>query len=126
MNKLTDVEKVKVALGGIILSNGDIKSVDDDYIDYCAGSSVITLDGGFDADDLEAMVIHMRNTQAMAHPMRNLPVRACSIRCKGNPEWGTFGVFEDHGDHYAIGNRGGQRVLSKDEAVQYWERMPSN
>ena len=52
--------------------------------------------------------------------MRSLPVRACSIQCISNPEWGTFGVYEDNGDHYVIYNRG-SRDLFKEEAVKYWE-----
>ena len=57
---------------------------------------------------------------ARGEVMRNLPVRACQIQSIENPEWGTFGVYEDRGDHYEIYNRGG-RVLFKDEAVKHWE-----
>jgi hypothetical protein len=52
--------------------------------------------------------------------MRTLPVRACIIRNIEHPEWGTWGVMEDKGLHYEIYNRG-TRVLSKDEAVKFWE-----
>lgn len=52
--------------------------------------------------------------------MNALPVRACSIRCKEHPEWGTFGVMEDRGDYYEIFNRG-WRILNKAEAVRFWE-----
>lgn len=49
-----------------------------------------------------------------------IKVRACSIRCKTNPEWGTFGVMEDNGSYYSIFNRG-WRVLTKQEANEFWE-----
>lgn len=52
--------------------------------------------------------------------MKQLPVRRCSIVCQEHPEWGTFGVMEDHGSYYVIHGRGGWRVLSKDEAIQHW------
>lgn len=52
--------------------------------------------------------------------MRNLPVGACQIVCKDHPEWGTWGVTDDHGDWYdIIGDRGG-RVLFKTEAERHW------
>jgi len=54
-------------------------------------------------------------------PMRNLPVRRISIRCKDHPEWGTWGVFEDRGGHYEIYGRTGGRMLDKSEAEQFWE-----
>lgn len=54
--------------------------------------------------------------------MRNLPVRACSIRNIEHPEWGTWGVMEDKGEWYEIFNRG-WRVLFKSEAVKFWERV---
>lgn len=53
--------------------------------------------------------------------MRSLKVRACSIRCTANPQWGSFGVMEDHGSHYDIHGQAGSRVLSKDEAAEFWE-----
>ena len=54
------------------------------------------------------------------HDMRNLPVRRVSIQNIQHPEWGTFGVFEDHGDYYTIFNRG-HRMLTKDEAERFWK-----
>ena len=60
----------------------------------------------------------------MAHDMQALPVRACSIRCKAHPDWGTFGVMEDRGGYYEIHGRGGGRVLFKDEAARFWELVP--
>jgi hypothetical protein len=57
----------------------------------------------------------------MKYDMRHLPVRACSIRCKSHPEWGTWGVYEDHGDWYDIHGDRGSRVLFKDEAAKDWE-----
>ncbi len=53
--------------------------------------------------------------------MTNLPVRACSIQNRQNPEWGTFGIMEDHGMYYDIHGRSGGRILSKDEAEKFWE-----
>ena len=52
--------------------------------------------------------------------MANLPVRACSIYCLDNPEWGTFGVMEDRGGHYEIQGKAGRRVLDKWEACLFW------
>lgn len=52
--------------------------------------------------------------------MRALPVRRVSIECIDHPEWGTFGVMDDHGEWYDIHGRGGSRVLFKSEAVQLW------
>jgi len=49
-----------------------------------------------------------------------IKVRACSVRCKSNPEWGTFGVMEDRGYYFEIYN-GGSRILSKTEADKFWE-----
>ena len=49
----------------------------------------------------------------------NVKVRACSLICNTNPEWGTWGVYEDRGTHYEIYNRG-HRVLFKDEAAKFW------
>lgn len=61
-----------------------------------------------------------------ADPMKNLPVRKCSILCVDHPEWGTFGVMEDRGDYYEIhGDRGG-RILSKDEASKSWALAPGS
>lgn len=53
--------------------------------------------------------------------MKNLPVRRVSIQCKEHPEWGSFGIMEDHGDHYRIFGTGGGRILSKSEAERFWE-----
>lgn len=52
--------------------------------------------------------------------MRNLPIRAVSIENIDHPEWGTFGVYEDHGMWYDINGRGGARILSKNEAARFW------
>lgn len=49
-----------------------------------------------------------------------IKVRACSIICNTNPEWGTFGVMEDHGEWYDIWGRGGGRILFKSEANRSW------
>ena len=62
------------------------------------------------------------NTKTPVAPsMDKLPVRAVSIQCTAHPEWGTFGVMEDHGDWYDIHGRAGGRVLFKSEAVACWE-----
>jgi len=53
-----------------------------------------------------------------------IKVRACSIICKTNPEWGTFGVMEDRGFYWEIYGDGGGRVLHKSEAEQFWEMAP--
>jgi len=66
------------------------------------------------------MVLMMNVHDAAADMMRHLPVRRVSIECTANPEWGTWGVMEDRGLYYEIGNGRGARVLSKDEAAQYW------
>lgn len=47
-------------------------------------------------------------------------VRACAIECIAHPEWGTFGIMEDHGGHFDIFGRGGWRILDKAEAVKFW------
>lgn len=53
--------------------------------------------------------------------MAALPVRRVQIINKEHPEWGTWGVMDDHGDYYDIqGDRGG-RVLFKDEAFKFWD-----
>ena len=54
------------------------------------------------------------------HQMENLPVRACSIICKAHPEWGTFGIQEDHGSYYDIIGKSGSCVLHKSEAIRFW------
>jgi hypothetical protein len=59
------------------------------------------------------------------HPMRNLPVRKCSIVNVEHPEWGTFGVMEDRGIYYEIHGSGGGTTLSKDEAVRFWKLADS-
>jgi hypothetical protein len=43
------------------------------------------------------------------------------IQCKNHPEWGTFGVREDHGEWFDIFGRGGWRVLYKSEFRDDWE-----
>jgi len=60
------------------------------------------------------------DSQRHEETMRNLPVRACSIVCQTNPEWGTWGVMEDRGAYYEIHGTGGGRVLDKTEAVRFW------
>lgn len=47
-------------------------------------------------------------------------VRACSIVCDQNPEWGTWGVMEDCGEWFVISNASGSRILYKSEADRYW------
>jgi hypothetical protein len=51
---------------------------------------------------------------------QKIKVRACSIRNKDNPEWGTWGVMEDRGSYFEIFNHG-WRVLFKSEADEHWE-----
>lgn len=51
------------------------------------------------------------------------PVKACSIECIEHPEWGTFGVMEDHGEWYSIHGRGGWCVLFKSEAKTHWRMV---
>jgi hypothetical protein len=57
------------------------------------------------------------------HPMACLPVGRCSIECIDNPEWGTWGVYEDRGSYYEIHGRAGGRVLDKAEAITHWRRV---
>ena len=52
--------------------------------------------------------------------MLRLPVGRVSIECIEHPEWGTFGVMQDHGDWYDIRGRSGDRVLHKSEAEASW------
>ena len=49
-----------------------------------------------------------------------IKVRACQIICTAFPEWGTWGVMEDHGDHFEILGDNGSRILSKAEADEHW------
>lgn len=49
-----------------------------------------------------------------------IKVRAMSIQCKDHPEWGTWGVMENNGDHLVIHGRAGSRVLQYDE-MHFWE-----
>ena len=52
---------------------------------------------------------------------QQIVVRACSIENIQHPEWGTFGVAEDNGDHFVIRNERGSRVLFKSEADRFWK-----
>lgn len=47
-------------------------------------------------------------------------VRATSVMCRAHPEWGTFGVMADCGDHFEIRGVRGDRVLHKSEANDGW------
>lgn len=49
-----------------------------------------------------------------------IKVRACMIENINHPEWGTWGVMEDHGGYYDILGDRGSRILMKDEADQFW------
>lgn len=49
-----------------------------------------------------------------------IEVRACSIVNNDHPEWGTFGVMEDHGEYYDIHGRAGWAALFKSEADKHW------
>lgn len=49
-----------------------------------------------------------------------IKVRACSIICINNPEWGTFGVYDDCGDWFRIHGRSGTTILFKSEANKFW------
>lgn len=51
---------------------------------------------------------------------QQIKVRACSIVCIDHPEWGTWGVMEDKGDHFEILGNSGSRVLHKCEADKFW------
>lgn len=51
---------------------------------------------------------------------QQIKVRACSIVCNTNPEWGTWGVMEDKGDWFEILGRAGGRILFKSEADKFW------
>ena len=42
-------------------------------------------------------------------------------RCIDHPEWGTFGIAEDHGDHFVIRSSRGSSVLDKSEAAKFWD-----
>ncbi len=53
--------------------------------------------------------------------LENIKVRATSLESIENPEWGTFGVFEDRGGWFVIGNSRGSRVLHKTEALRFWK-----
>ena len=61
-----------------------------------------------------------RNVLKFTHIMKNLPIGTLVI-CKGSPEWGAFKICEDYGLYYDIKSKTGGRVLSKDEAEQFWE-----
>lgn len=54
-----------------------------------------------------------------------IKVRACSIICKTNPEWGSFGVMDDCGEWFNIFGRAGHRTLSKSEANKFWAVVES-
>lgn len=64
-----------------------------------------------------------KSFECQSQDMRNLPVRACSIESIEHPEWGTWGVMEDHGSYYDIHGRSGGRVLDKSEAERFWHRV---
>jgi hypothetical protein len=51
---------------------------------------------------------------------QKIKVRECQIVCNDHLDWGTFGVYEDKGDFYEIGNVRGHRILSKYEADKFW------
>lgn len=63
----------------------------------------------------------MSNTNTENTTSQKIVVRACSIENIQHPEWGTFGVAEDNGDHFVIRNGRGSRVLSKSEADRFWK-----
>lgn len=46
-------------------------------------------------------------------------VRKMSIQSKSNPEWGTFGIMEDTGEHLVILGNGGFTVLHYGE-MHFW------
>lgn len=52
---------------------------------------------------------------------KQIKVRACQIMNIARPDWGTFGVMEDHGDYYEIRGDSGTRVLFKSEADRFWK-----
>ena len=39
-----------------------------------------------------------------------------------NPDWGTWRVLEDNGDHFVIRGRPGARVLHYSEAATHWDK----
>ena len=53
--------------------------------------------------------------------MENLKPRKTTIRSKECPEWGTFGIMADRGDYYEIRGFRGSCILTKQEAVKFWE-----
>jgi len=60
-----------------------------------------------------------------AKPMKattsqRIKVRSSSIVCNDHPEWGSFGVWEDQGGSFVIGNSRGSRMLDKWEADNFW------
>jgi len=52
---------------------------------------------------------------------QKIKVRACQIICKDHPEWGTWGVTEDHGGYFDICAPRRNRILDKWEADHFWE-----
>jgi hypothetical protein len=52
---------------------------------------------------------------------QSVKVRACSLVCIAHPEWGTWGVMEDHGDWFDILGDAGSRILSKEECDESWK-----
>lgn len=45
------------------------------------------------------------------------------IECVDHPEWGTWGISDDHGGYFEIRNERGSRILDKSEARKHWHEI---
>ena len=63
----------------------------------------------------------MERSKISVQDMKHLTPRSTSIININHPEWGTFGVMDDHGEYYDIQGDAGGRILSKDEAGKEWK-----
>lgn len=81
---------------------------------------------GVERDDLLCRLhslssfLHELDDSSKQTTCQQIKVRACSIINNEHPEWGTFGVMEDHGEWFSIYGRAGHRTLFKSEADKFW------
>lgn len=71
--------------------------------------------------DIRARIEELEALLATFSVSERIKVRSTTLIIKDSPEYGKFGVTEDHGLYFVIRGRGGSRILSKHEADISWE-----
>lgn len=69
---------------------------------------------------MTAQLVPVVDGQRPLTTSQQIAIRGCSIICNDHPEWGTWGVMEDKGNHFEIYGRSGSRLLYKSEADRFW------